>query len=227
MQADAGAQVVQIFDSWASHLSPQDFDVFSGPYIRKVRKQWFMLVTRLCANAGAAVACCTTQLHWQCMQGTAAAVACMPQQPPAQVWSMCLGCASWQHTAAYCSFCQLVNIKQPAANIRRSVFAATALQVIDSVKKTHPSLPIILYISGSGGLLERMAAANPDIISIDQSVDIVDGIKRVGSGFAIQVSWLHGTCGSTCGGSHVGLVCCMQGRCSLVPCMCGTRHSSA
>lgn len=36
LQADAGAQVVQIFDSWASHLSPQDFDVFSGPYIRKV-----------------------------------------------------------------------------------------------------------------------------------------------------------------------------------------------
>jgi uroporphyrinogen-III decarboxylase len=36
-QADAGAQVVQIFDSWASHLSPQDFDVFSGPYIKKVR----------------------------------------------------------------------------------------------------------------------------------------------------------------------------------------------
>eukprot|EP00882_Tetradesmus_deserticola_P028454 GHRQ01031697.1.p3 GENE.GHRQ01031697.1~~GHRQ01031697.1.p3 ORF type:complete len:217 (+),score=110.67 GHRQ01031697.1:1127-1777(+) len=93
LQADAGAQVVQIFDSWASHLSPQDFDVFSGPYIKKV---------------------------------------------------------------------------------------------IDSVKASHPSLPIILYISGSGGLLERMAAANPDIISIDQSVDIVDGIKRVGSGFAIQ-----------------------------------------
>jgi uroporphyrinogen-III decarboxylase len=36
VQADAGAQVVQIFDSWASHLSPQDFDVFSGPYIKKV-----------------------------------------------------------------------------------------------------------------------------------------------------------------------------------------------
>lgn len=60
-------------------------------------------------------------------------------------------------------------------------------KVIDSVKQTHPNLPIILYISGSGGLLERMAAANPDIISIDQSVDIVDGIKRVGTGFAIQV----------------------------------------
>lgn len=48
----------------------------------------------------------------------------------------------------------------------------------------------VAHPSGSGGLLERMAAANPDIISIDQSVDIVDGIKRVGSGFAIQVRLL-------------------------------------
>jgi hypothetical protein len=39
-----------------------------------------------------------------------------------------------------------------------------------------------------------MAAANPDIISIDQSVDIVDGIKRVGSGFAIQVGEGGGGC---------------------------------
>jgi uroporphyrinogen decarboxylase len=85
-QADAGAQAVQIFDSWASHLSPQDFDVFSGPYIKRV---------------------------------------------------------------------------------------------IDSVRVTHPDLPIILYISGSGGLLERMAACGPDVISIDQSVDLVEGIRRV------------------------------------------------
>lgn len=48
-------------------------------------------------------------------------------------------------------------------------------------------MPIILYISGGGGLLERMAACNPDCISIDQSVDIVDGIKRIGTGFAVQV----------------------------------------
>ncbi|KAG2446921.1 hypothetical protein HYH02_008077 [Chlamydomonas schloesseri] len=92
-QADAGAQVVQIFDSWASELQPQDFDVFSGPYIKKV---------------------------------------------------------------------------------------------IDSVRKTHPDLPIILYISGSGGLLERMAACSPDIISLDQSVDFTDGVKRCGTNFAFQ-----------------------------------------
>ncbi len=47
-------------------------------------------------------------------------------------------------------------------------------------------MPIILYISGGGGLLERMAACNPDCVSIDQSVDIVDGIKRIGTGFAVQ-----------------------------------------
>lgn len=36
LQADSGAQAIQIFDSWASELMPQDFDVFSGPYIKKV-----------------------------------------------------------------------------------------------------------------------------------------------------------------------------------------------
>jgi uroporphyrinogen-III decarboxylase len=92
------------------------------------------------------------------------------------------------------------------------LFCAGLVQVIDSVKQTHPQLPIILYISGSGGLLERMAAANPDIISIDQSVDIVDGIKRVGSGFAIQVSrgpasWLRMRL-SAC--VHVGSSKCME-----------------
>ena len=35
-QADNGAQVIQIFDSWASELQPQDFDVFSGPYIKRI-----------------------------------------------------------------------------------------------------------------------------------------------------------------------------------------------
>lgn len=92
-QADNGAQVIQIFDSWASHLAPQDFDIFSGPYIK---------------------------------------------------------------------------------------------QIIDSFRSTHPDVPIILYISGSGGLLERMAQCGADIISIDGSVDLNDAISRCGSQFAYQ-----------------------------------------
>lgn len=86
--------MVQIFDSWASHLSPQDFDTFAAPYIKRI---------------------------------------------------------------------------------------------IDSVRSTHPNLPIILYISGGGGLLERMKACGPDIISFDGSVDMRDGIARVGRDVAIQV----------------------------------------
>ena len=85
---------MQIFDSWASNLAPQDYDIFAGPYIN---------------------------------------------------------------------------------------------QIVDSVKQTHPDLPLILYISGSGGLLERMAKCNVEVISIDGSVDMTDAIRRIGPNFAVQV----------------------------------------
>ncbi|CAI0405065.1 unnamed protein product [Linum tenue] len=35
-QADKGAQVVQIFDSWATELSPVDFEEFSLPYLKQI-----------------------------------------------------------------------------------------------------------------------------------------------------------------------------------------------
>ena len=31
--------MVQIFDSWASELAPQDFDIFSAPYIHRITQQ--------------------------------------------------------------------------------------------------------------------------------------------------------------------------------------------
>ena len=51
-----------------------------------------------------------------------------------------------------------------------------------------PDLPIILYISGSGALLERMAACGPDIISLCNTVDMAEGIERCGRQFAYQAS---------------------------------------
>lgn len=36
LQHDNGAQVVQIFDSWAAQLSPMDFDIWCGPYIKYI-----------------------------------------------------------------------------------------------------------------------------------------------------------------------------------------------
>lgn len=113
---------MQIFDSWASNLAPQDYDIFAGPYIN---------------------------------------------------------------------------------------------QIVDSVKQTHPDLPLILYISGSGGLLERMAKCNVEIISIDGSVDMRDAIRRVGPNFAVQVHILP-SC-EACG-LHVGHLACMEGAWYLQPC---------
>lgn len=92
-QADHGAQVVQIFDSWATQLSPVDFDEFSLPYLK---------------------------------------------------------------------------------------------QIISATKSTHPSLPIILYASGSGGLLERMASTGADVVSVDWTVDMAEARRRLGSHLAVQ-----------------------------------------
>jgi uroporphyrinogen decarboxylase len=35
-QIENGAQLIQIFDSWAGHLSPKDYDTFAAPYQKMV-----------------------------------------------------------------------------------------------------------------------------------------------------------------------------------------------
>ena len=35
-QIENGAQLIQIFDSWAGHLSPRDYDTFAAPYQKMI-----------------------------------------------------------------------------------------------------------------------------------------------------------------------------------------------
>lgn len=92
-QIDSGAQVVQMFDSWAGHLSPMDYDTFALPYQQRVVQQ---------------------------------------------------------------------------------------------VKATHPDTPLILYISGSAGVLERMGQSGVDIVSVDWTVDMADARRRLGPSMGVQ-----------------------------------------
>lgn len=92
-QIDCGAQVVQMFDSWAGQLSPQDYDTFALPYQRRVFEQ---------------------------------------------------------------------------------------------VKQTHPDTPLILLVSGSAGVLERMAASGADIVTVDWAVDMADARARLGHDMKVQ-----------------------------------------
>jgi len=92
-QIDNGAQVVQMFDSWAGQLSPQDYETFALPYQQRVVRQ---------------------------------------------------------------------------------------------VKETHPDTPLILYISGSAGVLERMKLSGVDIVSVDWTVDMAEARQRLGSDVSVQ-----------------------------------------
>jgi uroporphyrinogen decarboxylase len=59
-------------------------------------------------------------------------------------------------------------------------------RIVAEVKRTHPRLPLILYASGSGGMLERMGATGVDCVSVDQNVDMADARKRLGANMAVQ-----------------------------------------
>lgn len=92
-QIESGAQVIQLFDSWAGQLSPQDYEIFALPYQK---------------------------------------------------------------------------------------------QVFDRVKARHPETPLILYISGSAGILERMAQSGADLISVDWTVDMAEARNRIGRHLGVQ-----------------------------------------
>ena len=98
-QIEAGAQVVQLFDSWAHHLNPSQFATFSLPYAEKVIRHVqqrhpetplifhanggnpLMLPARLTAQQVLQSVC-----YWPTVQ------ACLQNQPKASVFCFALLC---------------------------------------------------------------------------------------------------------------------------------------
>ncbi len=54
-------------------------------------------------------------------------------------------------------------------------------QIVRRVKAQHPHVPLILYINGSGGILELMGATGVDIVSVDWTVDMAVARQRLGT----------------------------------------------
>ncbi|CAK7327653.1 unnamed protein product [Dovyalis caffra] len=69
--------------------------------------------------------------------------------------------------------------------LKRSV-AFLKLQIVSTVRNKCPETPLVLYINGNGGLLERMKGTGVDVIGLDWTVDMADGRKRLGSGISVQ-----------------------------------------
>jgi len=57
---------------------------------------------------------------------------------------------------------------------------------VNRIKKECPHVPLVLYINGNGGLLERMKDTRVDVIGLDWTVDMADGRKRLGNGISVQ-----------------------------------------
>ncbi|CAN8279251.1 unnamed protein product [Cochlearia groenlandica] len=59
-------------------------------------------------------------------------------------------------------------------------------EIISAVKVRCPDTPIVFYINGNGGLLERMKGTGADVIGLDWTIDMADGRRRLGSEVSVQ-----------------------------------------
>ena len=57
-------------------------------------------------------------------------------------------------------------------------------QIIEAVQKT--GVPVILYVNNSRGLMDLMAEAGPDVISVDHLTSLTDAAAIAGPDFSLQ-----------------------------------------
>ncbi|XXG83269.1 hypothetical protein AAC387_Pa10g1064 [Persea americana] len=59
-------------------------------------------------------------------------------------------------------------------------------EIVSTVREKCPHTPLVLYINGNGGLLERMKGTGVDVIGLDWTVDMEDGRRRLGNDISVQ-----------------------------------------
>ncbi|KAJ0100800.1 hypothetical protein Patl1_04837 [Pistacia atlantica] len=59
-------------------------------------------------------------------------------------------------------------------------------EIVSLVRTECPDTPLVLYINGNGGVLERMKGTGVDVIGLDWTVDMADGRKRLGNDIGVQ-----------------------------------------
>ncbi|MBA0822894.1 hypothetical protein Goarm_019661 [Gossypium armourianum] len=62
----------------------------------------------------------------------------------------------------------------------------TYTTIVSIVQNKCPKIPLVLYINGNAGLLERMKGTGVDVIGLDWTVDMADGRKRLGNDICVQ-----------------------------------------
>jgi len=58
--------------------------------------------------------------------------------------------------------------------------------VFQYIKERYPSVPLILYISGSAGIFPRLKDTGADVISVDWTMDIAEARQILGAEVAVQ-----------------------------------------
>jgi uroporphyrinogen decarboxylase len=75
-------------------------------------------------------------------------------------------------------------VLSPAAYRRFSL--GPMARIVDTIKKAHPEVPVILFTKNGGQQLEAMADTGCDALGVDWTTDLADARARVGSRVALQ-----------------------------------------
>lgn len=169
-QVENGAQLIQIFDSWAGHLSPRDYDEFAAPYqkmiLDKVRYSVTLVGLFVLSPDGIALLYTRKIQILPCFDDVVISI------------SACKEIASHTTVCIFTSYSMHLRTELTNNNMNATKW------IKRQVKEKYPTVPTVVYIKHSGALIERMAGTGVDVVSLDWTVDMAEGRERIANGRA-------------------------------------------